>query len=86
MMKSPINRLMFLILTISLLTACGFSTSESADRSAVDSDSLPAKAPQERTEALDTRQTEWSQTTYAETPPDDSLQKEIADSSQLKQE
>jgi hypothetical protein len=68
-------RFALLFLTSIFLSNCG-----SPDRpTEVTEDSLPAKAPKERTEALDERQTEWSQSTYAEDPGPDSLVNKITD-------
>lgn len=66
-----------------LFSACHSDDNGNAKR--LDRTTPPPKAPQERTESLDERQTEWSQSTYAERPPSDSLAAEMADSSRIKE-
>ncbi|HKK75485.1 MAG TPA: hypothetical protein VJ953_10460 [Saprospiraceae bacterium] len=82
-MQDQIRTYLLSLLLTGLLMTCGAPTSDTAQS---DDNELPAKAPQERTEALDERQTEWSQSTYAEEPVSDSLRKEISDTSAIKEE
>lgn len=79
-MQDQIRTYLLSLLLTGLLMACGAPTAQSDDKE------LPAKAPQERTEALDERQTEWSQSTYSEEPPSDSLRNQISDTSGIKEE
>lgn len=76
------NIFTFLILLAFLLPACSPAGNSKAERMDTETSELPAKAPQERTEALDDRRTEWSQSTYAEKPAPDSLVKKITDTIQ----
>lgn len=76
------NTFSFLIIITFLVSACSPTENNQAKRVDTETSEFSAKAPKEQTEALNERQTEWSQSTYAEKPAPDSLVKTIKNTMQ----